>query len=267
MAAVLETLDVDMAPNGFAELAPRIAGTGFPFWVAPGTSSWNSLVGRVDNAVGNLLDAATSGLDCGAGGFLITDWGDGGHLQPPSVSFGPLLFGGAVSWALDANRDLDVAEVVDEHAFGDGAGVLGGALDRLGRLWGETGQAAANGSPLDAALAPGGTGFITGHADAARVATVVEAIDGAIEAIGGAAPSCDDGEVVRRELVVAARLARHGAWRLARKAGGSAPDDPALAADLRTTMEAFGETWLERSRVGGLDESLGRLDRTLRRYG
>ncbi|HEY2430275.1 MAG TPA: family 20 glycosylhydrolase, partial [Acidimicrobiales bacterium] len=43
---VLDRFDIDLPLGGFEDLAPRIADTGFPFWVAPGTSSWNSLVGR-----------------------------------------------------------------------------------------------------------------------------------------------------------------------------------------------------------------------------
>ena len=102
----------------------------------------------------NLADAAEVGREQGATGYLITDWGDNGHLQPPSVSFGPLLYGGAVSWALDANRGLDVAAALDRHVFLDGNGALGGALDELGRVWRGTGQRAFNASPLQVALAP-----------------------------------------------------------------------------------------------------------------
>ena len=40
----------------------------------------------------------------GAPGYLITDWGDNGHLQPPSVSFGPLVYGGAVAWCRERER-------------------------------------------------------------------------------------------------------------------------------------------------------------------
>ena len=264
---VLDRFGVDLPLAGFAELAPRIGETGFPFWVAPGTSSWNSLVGRIDNAVANLVDAASAGQEAGAGGFLITDWGDGGHLQPPSISFGPLLFGGAVSWALESNRGLDVAAELDHRVFADATGRLGGALDRLGRVWGATGQATFNGSPLDAALAPGGTGFVIGKAEAGKVAAVVEEIEQAMAAVEGAAPACTDGDVVRDEIVVAARLARHGAWRLLGKAGGAAPGPDRLAADLRETMDGVARTWHARSRPGGLDDSLSRLGSTLAGYG
>ena len=35
---------------------------GVPFYVCPGTSSWITLAGRTDNAIANLRDAATNGL-------------------------------------------------------------------------------------------------------------------------------------------------------------------------------------------------------------
>ena len=39
-----------------------LRGSGVPFYVCPGTSTWNTLAGRTDNALGNLLNAAENGL-------------------------------------------------------------------------------------------------------------------------------------------------------------------------------------------------------------
>ena len=53
-----------------------------------------------------------------------------------SVSFAPIVWGGALAWGADANRDLDVASVLDRHVFGDGSGTMGACLlaqqDQLG---------------------------------------------------------------------------------------------------------------------------------------
>lgn len=38
--------------------------------------SWNSLIGRTENAIENLRNAAREGSKHGAEGYLITDWGD-----------------------------------------------------------------------------------------------------------------------------------------------------------------------------------------------
>jgi hypothetical protein len=266
VAEVIDASEVDLSAPGFGPLTEKMAGRGFPFWVAPGTSSWNSLVGRIDNAVGNLVDAAEMGLAHGAGGYLITDWGDGGHMQPPSVSFGPLLFGGAVSWCLESNRSLDLTAAVDRLVFADAAAQLGGALDGLGRVWSRTGQRAYNSSPLDPALAGGGFSFVTGDPDAGAVEAVIATIEEALVAIAKSEPACRDGSVVRQELTAAARLARHGAWRLLRRAGGNAPDVTTLRADLAEAIELQQAAWLSRSRPGGLTDSLARLRRTLDSY-
>jgi hexosaminidase len=233
-----------------ANVAPLVE-TGMPFWVLPGTSSWNSLVGRIDNAVANLLDAADVGLARGASGYLITDWGDNGHLQPPSISFGPLLFGGAVSWALSANRDLDIATMLDRHVFLDASRNLGPALDDLGRVWNATGQRAFNASPLQAALAPHQLHLVDRRPDPAKVRDVVERIDAAIAAIGRSTPQCVDGDVVRDELRTAARLARLGAFRLVGRTEHDEMDE--VIGDQR-------RSWLARSRPGGLADSLVHLE-------
>ena len=74
------------ADHPFVEHAQRFADSGLEFVVCPGTSSWYSFAGRADNAIRNLALAAVAGREAGARGYLITDWGDFGHLQPLSVS-------------------------------------------------------------------------------------------------------------------------------------------------------------------------------------
>jgi hypothetical protein len=65
--------------------------------------------------------------------------------------------------------------------------------------------------------------------------------------------------LLRDELVAAVRLARQGAWRLARRAGVDVPDDDALAADLAACVALQRAAWLASSRPGGLDDSLRHL--------
>lgn len=262
MATVLAELGIDLAASGdgFEPRVELFAGSGRPFWVAPGTSSWNSLVGRIDNSLGNLLDAARTGTAAGATGYLVTDWGDGGHLQPPSISFGPLLYGGAVSWCAEANADLDVAAVLDRHAFDDGAGVLGGALDRVGRLWRRTGQRAVNASPLQAALLPHQALFVSDEPELGAMDEVVADLDQALGELDGARPGAVDGDATVAELRWAARLARVGAERLRHRAGGPVDLD-ALADELTALGDEHRERWLERSRPGGQPDS----ERHLRR--
>ncbi|MBV8780024.1 MAG: family 20 glycosylhydrolase, partial [Phycisphaerae bacterium] len=56
------------------------ASVGVPFYVCPGTSSWCSIAGRTDVMRANARSAAIEGKRHGAIGYLMTDWGDYGHL-------------------------------------------------------------------------------------------------------------------------------------------------------------------------------------------
>ena len=266
-AKVMDEMGVDLDSfRGFVDNTRPLAEAGLPFWVAPGTSSWDSLVGRVDNSRANLLDAATVGAAHGASGFMITDWGDNGHLQPPSVSFGPLAFGGAVAWCTAANRDVDIADVLDRYVLCDPDGTIGSAVVELGMQWARTGLRSVNSSPLQIALLPRRYYFVSGEPDVPGLQDVVERIDACVATIGAASLDCSDGDIVRQELTQAARLARHGAWRLLQRGGGPAPGTDDLRTDLAEAIEGQEAAWLTRSRPGGLADSVGPLRRTLARY-
>jgi hexosaminidase len=105
------------ADHPFDEDGAKFAQAGIPFYVCPGTSSWNSIVGRTDNALANLRNAAENGLKHGAIGYLITDWGDNGHWQSLPFSYIGFAYGAAVSWAFQANRDMDIARATSFFAF------------------------------------------------------------------------------------------------------------------------------------------------------
>ncbi|MEI8079534.1 MAG: family 20 glycosylhydrolase, partial [bacterium] len=132
------------ADHPFATQCAAFAKSGLAFQVCPGTSSWNSLTGRTDNAIGNLRAAAEHGLAAGAVGYLITDWGDCGHWQPLAVSYLAYAYGAAVAWHGAGNRDLDVPAMLDRHVFQDAGGVLGRAAFNLGNSYLQTRSAMQN---------------------------------------------------------------------------------------------------------------------------
>src|SRR5690606_38467231 len=67
------------AGHPYPEHTRRFAENGVRCYVVPGTSSWNSLLGRTDSSLAILREAALYGRDNGGEGYLVTDWGDGGH--------------------------------------------------------------------------------------------------------------------------------------------------------------------------------------------
>jgi len=252
--------------RGFAAHVGAFAGAGLPFWVCPGTSTWNTLLGRLSNARANLLDAVQVGRAHGAAGILIADWGDNGHLQPPSISWPPLAYGAALAWCQDTNRELPLARVLDAYVFEDAAEELGAALELAGEVYTGTGRRGINGSPLFAALLPGGLLGSLGETDPEATQTVLGQLEEVRARVERSRPASSDGTVVRRELLQAIRLARHGAWRLLRDAGATAPDITTLRQDLGAAIDEQRTCWLARARPGGLRDSLARLEATLATY-
>ena len=90
------------ANHPFQEQCRHFQNAGVPFWVCPGTSTWNSLTGRWSNARANIRSAARHGKAEGAGGILITEWGDNGHWQTLPFSAAALRMGAAYAWNREA---------------------------------------------------------------------------------------------------------------------------------------------------------------------
>ncbi|UDY36588.1 beta-N-acetylhexosaminidase [Dermatobacter hominis] len=265
VARIMAGLGIDAgAPTDFASLLRPFLEAGPAPWVVPGTSSWNSFVGRLDNARGNLLDAATAARDHGVRGLLVTDWGDNGHHQPPSVSDPAIAFGGAVAWCAATNADLDLGPVLDA-LHGDDAGLLGEVLVTIGSVATRTGAAAFNVSPLVPPLVAEVPDLSDGRADPDAVRATVDDLDRARADLGRARPTVDDGDVIRAELDVAIGLARQGALRLLERLGAPASNRADEDAELAALVDGYRATWAARSRPGGLADSARLLERALDR--
>lgn len=121
---------------------------GFTFHICPGTSSWNSIAGRTRNALANIRKAAECGVDAGASGFLITDWGDCGHWQHLSISYAGFLYGAAVAWSVRPNAEIDLPAALDAHVFGAPNSGLGSVAHDLGNAHLKTGVVTGNATIL-----------------------------------------------------------------------------------------------------------------------
>ena len=106
------------ADHPFARETALLKQAGIPYYVCPGTSSWNSIAGRTDNMLKNVGNAIEHGLKNGASGFLLTEWGDNGHWQPWSVQFPALLYGAGLSWNHKHNGVEDLAACIDRKCAG-----------------------------------------------------------------------------------------------------------------------------------------------------
>ena len=255
------------AAHPFDVEGQRFANSGVPFYVCPGTSTWCSLAGRTDNALANLRNAAENGIRYGAIGYLNTDWGDLGHWQVPPVSYLGLAAGAAFSWALQANQSLDAASVVSRFAFEDPTGSMGRVAYDLGNIYLKPGVEIPNGSALFWSLQLPLEQVKAYNVSTGKLRETLDAIDAAILPLASAKIARPDAALIEREYRHTARMLRHGARRAILAAEGDQGGlGKELAADLAEITAEYRALWLARSRVGGLADSVARLEKAGKDY-
>jgi hypothetical protein len=260
------------ADHPFAEDVRHFAEAGLDFYVCPGTSSWNSLAGRTENTLDNLMNAARNGYAAGAEGMLITDWGDHGHPQPLPVSYLGFLAGAGVAWNQRTDlKAVDLPELLDVHVFEDAAGVVGRAAYELGEIYKLPGPRPWNASPLFTLLyfpeRPLSHPSLRGMTRAG-LAQTLGAIDAAVEPLNQARMRRPDAALIVAEFTWAAemlRLAAHlGFARLTLDPEAPVRALPAqlrgeLATDLRQLIRQHRRQWLARNRRSELEDSVRRM--------
>ena len=289
------------ADHPFGEHGESFASSGREFWVCPGTSSWLSFAGRATNALGNLASAAVHGREHGASGYLVTDWGDQGHLQPLPASYLGWLVGAGFGWNADVARRapaepssataVSVAEGVERWLAGDRAPGIGRSIWDLAEAYRLVGPTPMNRSALFSIVQRVAQPMIGGAFDALdregleRTAAALRdlraglttgaAVSASREGEPDAAARTIGGEQTQRELLWTADAmllaCELGLQRI--EHGRELPVSELPAAwrgSLRDEAKRLAEeligTWLARHRPGGLDASLewwGRLERAL----
>ena len=141
------------ANHPFEKEAAQFAKAKIPFYVCPGTSTWQTLIGRHDNALANLRAAAKAGKKFKAIGYLITDWGDGGHPQPLAVSWPIFLAGASLAWNADGIDESKLVSVLSRDVFEDFTGKIAAAAFKLGFAHKHLGVKAPNETPLGTVIA------------------------------------------------------------------------------------------------------------------
>lgn len=262
--------------HDFPGKSKLFAESGVPFYVCPGTSTWNTIAGRTDNCMGNLQNAAENGLKYGAIGYLNTDWGDRGHWQPLPVSYLGFAYGAALSWAYEANKDIDLPMALSLFAFQDASGVMGQLAYDLGNAYLKPGAVPHNASLLNniyltsleemRGVKIGKDVFADQDQLRANFAETVNYIDAVMMPLEQNAMQREDAELVEREFVSAANMIRHGARRALLQLGDSSVDKTQLASNFDSMVADFRAVWLARNREGGLEDSVARLNNARELY-
>jgi len=243
------------------------------------TSSWNSIAGRTRNAIANIQNAAEKGLAAGASGFLITDWGDCGHWQHLSVSYLGFLYGAAVGWSLQANREADIPQALDAHVFRSPRSGLGQIASDLGNAYLESGAVIGNATILfrillEAQTQPGTSLFTKPPFTDLSVENLRKTrayILGVIQRLNRNLLGCDEDRLAAAELEHAAALMMFacdlGLMHLHECATlppiVSVTERGRLIVLLNALIEEQKRLWLARNRPGGLNDSLQRFQQIL----
>lgn len=117
MPEILETLPNNVTllnwqydPEATDEKIQLVAKAGAKQIVCPAVWGWNALLPRIDDAWNNIARIARYGLDCGAEGMLVTDWGDFGHINDPRMAVPGMIFGAQYAWNPAGDSAGDTAE-------------------------------------------------------------------------------------------------------------------------------------------------------------
>lgn len=259
----------------FDDRCARLQAAEVDYWVCPGTSSWLSFAGRADNAVANLQAAGSAARRHDAGGMMVTDWGDWGHMQAPWAADLGLLVGAAMAWNPEGGpgsvRATTWQPALDRHVHDDPTGSFSASALSLANLYQAAGTPNVNASVLFQ-----GFRFLTEDLSSPRYRgleaevadEVAERAIAAVAGLSGARSARSDGGLLRAEMEWTAETLALGAELLAarRRAGWSAhlddltPDHRRrLAGRLDDRRRRLEDLWMQRSRPGGWRRTDGLL--------
>jgi len=257
---------------------PKFQNAGLDYYVCPGTSSWNSLIGRNHNGFKNLRRAAQMGKEYNAKGYLNTCWGDYGHWQPLSVSMPAIMLGAAYSWNCSDKSLRNLEFHLNHYVFKDTSGYTAKAILKLGNAYLKTNIPNGNANAFHLMLFRYKwtiDGFYqTKELNTEGLNSAKEEISDALQLLEKANPQCEDSDIVLKEVKQAANLAIHsinlGNARLMAE-GKSTENIPneiktELRQELEPLIENHRELWIIRNRVGGLEDSAGKLENLLNYY-
>ena len=254
----------------FGERCARLAQSCVAFLAAPGTSSWNSITGRYDVAASNINAAISAVMEHGGQGVLLTDWGDGGHVQQYPIFLAPIVLAASMAWNASV-RDVDPYRFLSRERFDDSTGNLSVALSRLGLIHQHLGPGVPNGTLFGVSL----TNFTTPNYQEALAThpydgRQVRKILGECRAlVDGSSPHCPDASLLQEEVRLTIDLAELSLDLLPFHRTVTAPDEiPDFVHQRLDGIEArYRAIWLERFRPGGLEESIGFLRKSERHIG
>lgn len=251
------------ANHPFREQCAAFRRAGIPFYVCPGTSTWNSITGRTGNMLANITAAARCGCEAGAVGLLLTDWGDGGHHQYWPISWPGIAAAAGWSWNSAAEVEPLIPAAIDFAFNPGGDGTLGRYLLEYGRipeLFAHPGENCNNFWAIMNRPEQKGSRALLQQATRQEIAAAGRKLAAWRRRIGSRPPKAP--RLVLDELDNSSALAQFALESMAARKGKRI-DRAAWNDQLRHIIGRHRELWLARNRAGGLRESMAVLERFL----
>lgn len=89
------------------------------FYNAPGTQSWNTILGNTETMLVNAENAVSRAIKYGGIGVLDTDWGDLNHPHYISISYAPFAYFSAISWNYSQMQRHLLCDYLNKYVFND----------------------------------------------------------------------------------------------------------------------------------------------------
>jgi hexosaminidase len=239
----------------------EIAKAGFDFMVCPGTSSWLTHGSRLPNAMQNVRNFAQQGIQHGAKGLLMTDWGDQGHRNFLGVSLHGFAHAAAHAWNTNAVVDKTFTECFCQQVFSQPAKVL----KILGSTYLTCGATAKNRSLLFNALTEPLAGVENSAIDKMKASGLKKVIKQLSAKTLWPKPACtlpEFEQIALEELKLAARMdclaARRAlvAKKLRKNIAVRSSELRCLADEMESIAGQFRKLWLKRNKPSRLRDNM-----------
>jgi len=254
------------------ESCEKFKNAGVPYFVCPGTASWNSVLGKTDQMIKNITRAAVTGIKFGAIGLLNTDWGDDGHWHPLPVSYAGYAFGAAMSWGPDNNQSIEnLEDYLNVHVFKDRNMVMGKFVLEAGNYYLHEEKYINNITQIVQLLYNSFDNLnVVSDTTIEGFQNVIDYLDEKCKMLKCSDMQCEDASLIFNEYSTAIRLVSHGA-----KAGIFKSSDEnykkSKAKELKEEIEHIifdlKAVWLKRNKTSRMAESLQRLEDFKMGYG
>lgn len=262
-----------------AEICEKFMNTDIPYYVCPGTSSWDSISGMTDNMKANLLKAAVLGKKYKASGYLNTDWGTSGHWQHLPVSYAGFCYGAALSWGVEENINADIAAYLDRFVFYDRSNRIGNFVLDFGNYYLKEIHTNYNGSGIFRTLQYSmlfdrntDLKFLNlPNLDKKDFQEVGNYVRDLYKELDKVEMHCIDARSIEAEFRNAIRLILHGVDLGLFKLEEYSQEEKKckldmLITDINEIIKDYKEVWLKRNRLGGLDESIKKMEELKTQY-